>query len=119
MDENIQKLLERGVIALESLCFMLRHPGQLTVKLLNKVENKIQFQVVLPPTNNIIVAQREFTLQIADTPPLTKLFDCNTLEINGFDGLIDSTIKVVLVDIDKYGNRSEASVIEVVLIDRF
>lgn len=81
----------------------------------------IKFKVVLPVLEDKDVVSRELAVQVADLPPIVLNVDVAATEVVGDElvGEQGASVSLSLVDVDDAGNRSEASVLSVVLSDTF
>jgi len=97
-----------------SSSFKTNHPRQKPGPLLviiageDQMADKIMFRVVLPAPSAADVVTRELTVDINGTVQVLTLAveDTNPLEFSGDQG---AQVSVSLVDIDDFGNRSEAA----------
>ena len=105
--------------SLADIRFSLSFPGSLTLKLLEKNMTMISFKVVLPQLTVADVVRRELTIQIAGQPPAVETLDATATESANYSSPQNAPVHLSLTDIDDVGNRSEASVLDAVLVDVF
>ena len=77
----------------------------------------LQFVVTLPPTGAADVLSRELSVTIGANPAVIlnpAVGDVESQELSGND---NDAVHLELVDVDDAGNRSAASVLEVILLD--
>jgi len=120
--ESLRRIADscEGIDAsLTDIRFSLSYPGALTFVKLEMTMSQISFKVLLPELLDADVVKRELTVQVgADAPVITEL-DADATESDAYSGEQDSPVHLSLTDIDDVGNRSEASVLDALLIDTF
>lgn len=94
-----------------------KYLGVFSLRLLGEFNNMLKFTVVLPQKSASDVVARELKVSVGDNEEQIFGLDGDVNESTEFFGSHNDKVSGALVDIDSAGNRSSASIFDLVLLD--